>query len=45
MGRGWGRGNWIKVGQGHKLPIVRYLSPRDVMDNMMTIVNTDEQYL
>ena len=41
-GVAWGRGNWMKVVKRYKLPVI---STRDVMDNMINIMNTDERYL
>ena len=44
-GGGVGKGNWRKVVQRYKLPVIREISPRDVMYNMMTIVNTAVWYI
>ena len=34
------RGSWIKAVKRYKLPIVRYISTRDVKYNMINTVNT-----
>ena len=39
-GGGEKRGNWMKVVKRHKFPVTRYISTRDVMYNMIKIINT-----
>ena len=38
---GDGRKYWRKVVKRYKLSVIRYISTRDVMYNMMTITNAD----
>ena len=37
---GGGRGSLMRVVKRHKLPVTRYISTRDVMYNMINIMNT-----
>lgn len=34
------RWNWRKVIKKYKIPVIRYLSPRKLINNVMIIVNT-----
>ena len=44
-GRGWGRGNWMKAVKMYKLPVIRQISTRDIMCNMINIINTAICYI
>ena len=37
-----GGGHWIKAVKRYKLPVRRYVSSRDIMYNMISIINTAE---
>ena len=37
-----GGGHWIKAVKRYKLPVRRYVSSRDIMYNMISIINTGE---
>ena len=39
-----GGGDWRKIVKRYKLTVIRYISTRDVMYNMMTVVNTAVRY-
>ena len=46
--QGWevgGGGDWVKVVKRYKLPIIRQISIRDVMYNMINIINTAVCYI
>ena len=38
-------GNWMKALKGYKLPVIRSISMRDVMYNMINIINTALYYI
>ena len=42
----WGeRGNWMQVVKRYKLPVIGLISTRDVMYNMINIINTAMHYI
>ena len=41
---GWGWGNWLKAVKRYKLPVIRHISTRDVMYNVINTVNTAVGY-
>ena len=43
-GVGWGRENWRKVVKRYKLSVIRQISTRDAMYNMVTIATTAVSY-
>lgn len=45
MGGRGRRGNWMKAIQRHKLPVIRYISTRDVVYNVINAMNTAVRYI
>ena len=43
--RGAGLGKWMKAVKRYKLPVIRQISSRDVMYNMINIINTAVCYI
>ena len=43
-GGGGGR-NWMKTIKNYKLPVVRYKISRDIMYNMIIVINIDISYM
>ena len=43
LARGWGAGEMVLV-KDYKLPVLRFISSRNLVDRMMTIVNSTRLY-